>query len=98
MESKSFIMDQINDVIQNAEKNDREMNEEAIEFKKKLKNIDIKIKKVINKKKQNKLMNEKKKIIKDHLHLLYIDKKREKIIQKRLSILYAQYNYISNGK
>ena len=37
MESKSFIMDQINDVIQKAEKNDQTMDDEAVEFKKKIK-------------------------------------------------------------
>jgi len=42
-------------------------------------------------------MNEKKKIINDHLHLLYIDKNREINIQKELSKLYAQYNYMNNG-
>jgi len=95
MESKSFIMDKINEIIQKAEKNDRGMNEKAVELKKKIKKIDIRIKKAVLK--QNKLMNEKKKIIKDHLHSLYIDKQREKNIQKGLSILYTQYNYMNNG-
>jgi len=95
MESKSFIMDEINVVIRKAEKKDRSMDEEAVEFKKQIKNIDIKIKKAILQ--QKKLMNKKKKILNDHLHSLYIDKKHEKNIQKVLSKLYAQYNYISNG-
>jgi len=38
MESKSFIMDKINDVIREAEKNDQAMDEEAVIFKKKNKN------------------------------------------------------------
>jgi len=37
MESKSFIMDKINDVIREAENNDRAMDEKAVEFKKKIK-------------------------------------------------------------
>jgi len=42
-------------------------------------------------------MNEKKKIINDYLHSLYIAKKNKKNIQKGLSKLYAQYNYMNSG-
>jgi len=97
MESKEYIMKRIKIILRQFKENDRKQDAEHVEFKKKIRLISEKIRNNRIKKKQKKMLYDKKKIINDYLYLQYIGRQWEKNKQKELSYLYNQYNYVNSG-
>lgn len=98
MESKEFIMEKINIIHQQFIENDQKQDAEYAEFKKKIKSINKQIKKSHSKKFKRKfLMEIKKNVIDDFLHLQNLGRQWEKKNQIGLQYLYDQYNYMNSG-